>query len=60
MPCDLIWQIHHNYYRLDDGYFDVAGHRKMSVLGTARDLFTTHENSLMMWSFKEPKLSCIL
>ena len=38
--CDLIWQIHHNYNRLDDGHCDVTGHRKMSVLGTAGAMVT--------------------
>ena len=32
----------------------------MSVLGTADAMVTTHENSVMMWSFKGPKLFCVL
>ena len=27
--CALIWQIRHNYNRLDDGHSDITGHRKM-------------------------------
>ena len=50
--CALIWQIRHNYNRLDDYNSDVTGHRKMSVLGTAGAMVTTHEISVMMWSFK--------
>ena len=41
--CDLIWQICHNYNRLDDGHCDVTGHRKMSALGTAGALVTPME-----------------
>ena len=61
--CDLIWQIRHNYNRLDDGHFDITCHRKMSVLSTAGAMVTTHENSVMipviMWSFKG-QLFCVL
>ena len=57
---DLIWQIRHNYNRLDDGYCDVTGHSKMSVLGTAGAMVTTHENSVMMWSFNRQKWFCVL
>ena len=52
--CALIWQTRHNYNRLDDGHSDVTGHRKMSALGTASAMVTTHENSTMIWSFKGP------
>ena len=58
--CDLVWQIRHNYKRLDDGHCDVTGHRKMSVLGAVGTMVTTHENFVMMRSFKEPKLFCDL
>ena len=58
--CALIWQIRHNYNRLDDGHCDVTGHRKMSVLGTAGAMVTTHEISVMIWSFKGPKLFSVL
>ena len=34
----------------------VTGHRKMSVLGTTGAMVTTHENFVMVWSFKGPKL----
>ena len=44
----------------DDAHCDVTGHRKMSVLGTAGTTVTTHEKSIMIWSFKAPKLFCIL
>ena len=54
--CHLIWQIGHNYTRLDDGHCDVGGHRKMSVLGAIGTMVTTHDNFVMMWSFKWPKL----
>ena len=33
---------------------DVTGHRKMSALGTTGSMVTTHENSVMMRSFKGP------
>ena len=46
--CALIWQIRHNYNRLDDYNSDVTGHRKMSVLSTAGAMVTTHEISVMM------------
>ena len=49
--CTLICQIRRNCNRLDDDHCDVTGHRKMSPLGTAGAMVTTHENSLMMWSF---------
>ena len=52
--CDLRWQIRHNHNRLDDDHCDVTGHRKMSVLGTAGAMVTTHENSVMIWSYKGP------
>ena len=58
--CDLIWQIRHYYNRLDDGHFEVTGHRKMSVLGTTGAIMTTHDNSVMMWLFKGSKIFCIL
>ena len=45
-------QIRHNYNRLDDGHCDVTGHRKMSVLAMAGAMVTTHENSVMMRSFR--------
>ena len=51
MVCALKWQIRHNYNRLDDGHSDVTGHSKMSALGTAGAMVTTHGNSVMMWSF---------
>ena len=50
--CALIWQIHYNYNRLDNGYCEVTGHRKMPALGTAGALETTHENYEMIWLFK--------
>ena len=31
----------------------------MSVLDTVGAIVTTHENPVMMWSFKGPKLFCI-
>ena len=49
-----------NINRLYDVHCDVTGHRKMSVQGTAGAMVTTHENSIMMWSFKGPKLFCVL
>ena len=58
--CDLSWQIRHNYNLLDDNHCDVTGHRKMSVLGTAGAMLTTHENSVMMWSLKGSKLFYVL
>ena len=58
--CDLIWQIRHDYTRLDHGHCDVTGHRKMSVLGAVGTMVTTHENFVMMWLFKGPKLFCVL
>ena len=57
--CTLICQIRRNYNRLGDDHCDVTGHRKMSALGTAGAMVTTHENSLMMWSFEGPKLFCV-
>ena len=39
--CGLIWQIRHNYNRLDDSHCDVTGHRMMSVLSTAGTMATT-------------------
>ena len=50
--CALVWQIRHNYTRLDDGHCDVTSCRKMSVLGAVGTMVTTHENFVMMWSFK--------
>ena len=58
--CDLVWQIRHNYSRLDDGHCDVTGHRMMLVLGAVGTMVTTHKNFVMMWSFKGPKLFCVL
>ena len=58
--CYLIYQIRHNFNRLDDGHCDGTGHRKMSVMGTAGAMVTIHDNSVMMWSFKGPKLFCVL
>ena len=46
--CDLIWQIRHNYNRLDDGHCDITGHRKMPELGTAGAMVTIHDNSVMI------------
>ena len=43
----LIWQIRHNYKRLDDGHFVATGLRKMSVLGMAGAMVTTHE--ILWW-----------
>ena len=57
--CALLWQIRHNY-TLDDGHCDVTGCRKMSVLGAVGTMVTTHENFVMIWSFKGPKLFCVL
>ena len=58
--CDLEWQIRHDYTRLENGHCDVTGHRKMSVLGAVGTMVTTHENFVMMWLFKGPKLFCVL
>ena len=58
--CALMRQIRHNYNRPYDGQYDVAGHRKMSALGTAGAMVTNYEISLMMWSFKGPKLFSVL
>ena len=58
--CGLIWPITRIYNRLDDDYCDVTGHRKMSLLGKAGATVKTHENSVMMWLFKGPKLFCVL
>ena len=58
--CALIRQIRHNYDRLDDGHCDVTGHRKMSALGTAGDMVTSHDISILVWSFKEQKLFSVL
>ena len=46
--CDLVWQMRHNYKRLDDDHCDVTGHRKMSVLGAVGTMVTTHENFAMI------------
>ena len=58
--CTLICQIRRNYNRLDDDHCDVTDHRKMSALGTAGAMVTTHDNSLVMWSFEGPKLFSVL
>ena len=58
--CTLICEIRCNYNHLDDDHCDVTGHRKMSALGTAGVMVTTHENSLMMWSFEGPNLFSVL
>ena len=58
--CYLILQIRHNFNRLDDGHCDATSHRKMSLLCTAGAMVTTHENVVIMWSFKGPKLFCVL
>ena len=58
--CALIWQFRHNYNRLDDYNSDVTSHRKMSALGTAGAMVTTHEIYVMMWSFKWSKLFSVL
>ena len=58
--CTLICQIRHNYNCLEDDHCDATGHRKMSALGTAGFMVTTHEKSLMMWSFDGSKLFSIL
>ena len=39
---------------------EVTVHRKMSALGTAGAMVTTHENSVMMWPFKGTKLFSVL
>ena len=54
--ANTVWQIRHNFNCLEEGYRDVSGHCKMSVLGTAGAMMTTHESSVMIWSFKGPKL----
>ena len=41
--CDLIWQIRHNYNRLEYGNCDVTGHPKMSVLGPVGSIVKTYE-----------------
>ena len=56
----LIWQIRHNYNRLDDGHCDITGYRKMSTLGTAGAMVTIHEIYLMMWAFMGPKLFSVV
>ena len=60
ISCDLIRQIRHDYTRLDDGHCAVTGHRKMSVLGAIGTTVTTHENFVMMWLLKGPKIFCVL
>ena len=60
MLCTQISQIRRNYNRLDDDHCDVTGHRKMSALGTASAMVTTHDNSLMMWPFEGPQLFSVL
>ena len=54
--CDLIWQINYNYSRLDDGHFDVTGRRIYHCWSRPVIIVTTHQNSVIMWSFKGPKL----
>ena len=60
MSCALIWPIRQNYNQLGDGQCDATGHRKMLALGTAGAIMTTHEISVMMWSFTGPELFSIL
>ena len=64
----FIWQSHRNWFECSDiantpqlqsswlCQCEVTVHRKMSALGTAGAMVTTHENSVMMWSFKGIKL----
>ena len=47
--CTLICQIRRTYNGLDDDHCDVTGHRKISALGTASAMVTTHDNAPMMW-----------
>ena len=49
-----------NYNRLDGDHSDEIGHRQMAVLRMASDHGANPWNSLIMWSFKEPKLFCVL
>ena len=58
--CALIWQIRHNYNRLDDFHCVATGHLKMSALATVVSIVTNHENSVMMRSLKGPKLFSVL
>ena len=60
ISCALIWQIRHKYNRLQDDHCAATGHRKMSALGTAGAMVTTHEIFVVMWSFKGPTLSSVL
>ena len=46
--CALIRQTRHNYNRLDDGHCVATVHHKMSALGTAGAMVTTHENHVKM------------
>ena len=41
-------------------YYKATGNRKMSALSTASAMVTTHENSVMMWSFEGAKLFSVL
>ena len=68
----FIWQSARNYFVCSDVantpqlqsswrcQCEVTGHRKVSALGTAVAMVTTHENSVMMWSFKGTKLFSVL
>ena len=68
----FIWQSPRNYFvcsdiantrQLESSWrcqCEVTGHRKMSALGTAGAMVTTHENSVMMWSFQGTKLFSVL
>ena len=58
--CGQTWQVRHNFNRLDDGHCVTTGHHKMSVLGTVGAMVTTHENFVMIWSFKGPRLFYVL
>ena len=40
--------------------YEVTVHHRMSPLSTAGAMVTTHENSVMMWSFKGTKLFSVL
>ena len=68
----FILQIHRNYFECSDiantpqlqsswrWQCEVTVHRKMSALSTAGAMVTTHDDSVMMWSFKGPKLFSVL
>ena len=60
--CALIWPIGPTprLRRLDDGHCEVTCHRKMSALGTAGAMVTTHEISVIKWSFRGPTLLSVL